>query len=249
MANQGQNEKFSGQVAAHDAVLLDLMTWAASTDTHGIRGERLAAVLAGTSATRFESNELVRLTRNRLVGLAALAVALLAIGAAATVRFWAPPKLSLPHKVIRPPQPSDLFTDHSPHDVPCPTVPEQAAASEPIETSVCRVVQRPDEFACKRIRFRATYFTDCMHGSVLIDEGCQRGIVPYGSTGPAADAFFEGACAGRPIDFGAKRRATFTGRFRLRSEPPFTVFVLEVESVKKIRITATRSPEAKLPTD
>ena len=191
----------------------------------------------------------VRLTRNKLVGLAALSVALLAIGAAATVRFWAAPGLSLPLKHIRPPQPSELFADHSPHDIPCPTVPEQAAPSEPTETSVCRVVQHPEEFVCKRIRVRAAYSTDCMHGSVLIDEGCKRGIVPYGSPGPTADAFFEGACAGQPIDFGAKRRATFTGRFRLRSEPPFTVFVLEVESVKKIRITATRSPEAKLPPD
>ena len=191
----------------------------------------------------FGSKGTVRLTRNKLVGLAALSVALLAIGAAASVRFWTPATLSLPRKVIRPPQPSELFADHSPHDIPCPTVPEQAAPSEPIETSVCRVVQHPDEFVCKRIRVRATYSTDCMHGSVLIDEGCERGIVPYGSPGPAADAFFEGACAGQPIDFGAKRRATFTGRFSVRSRHLLSLFWMS----KASRRSGSRQREGQKP--
>jgi len=112
----------------------------------------------GTRVAWFGSKGTVRLTRNKLVGPAALSVALLAIGAAASVRFWTPATLSLPRKVIRPPQPSELFADHGPHDIPCPTVPQQAAPSEPIETSVCRVVQHPDEFLCKRIRVRATHF-------------------------------------------------------------------------------------------
>jgi hypothetical protein len=167
------------------------------------------------------------------------------------MRFWAPPRLSPPRTTIRPPNESDLFTDQGPHDVPCTPTPEQraTAASEPIEASVCRVVQHPDEFACKRIRVRATLLTDCMHGSVLTDERCARGIVPSGSPNTSTDAFFEGACAGPHIDFDSKRRATFTGRLRLRLERGRTIFILEVESVKDIKITPAASRQHKLSTD
>ena len=197
------------------------------------------------------SNEVVRLTRNKLIGLAALSAALLAIGAGAFMRFWAPPRLSPPRTPIRATNKSDLSADQGPHDIPCTPTPEQGAtaASEPIEASVCGVVQHPDEFACKRIRVRATLLTDCMHGSVLTDERCARGLVPYGSSSPTTDAFFEGACAGPRIDFDSKRRATFTGRFRLRSERGRTIFVLEVESVKDIKITPAGGREGKLSMD
>jgi len=112
----------------------------------------------------------------------------------------------------------------------------------------------PHRTASGRVRLQTcpracTLLTDCMHGSVLTDEGCAHGIVPSGSPNTATDAFFEGACAGPHIDFDSKRRATFTGRLRLRSERGRTTIILEVESAKDIKITPAGSRQGKLSTD
>jgi hypothetical protein len=121
--------------------------------------------------------------------------------------------------------------DRGPREAPCPTAQEER--SEPINTSLCEVVQHPADFSCKRVRFRASLLTDCMHGAVLISGGCERGIIPGGPVDATADAFFDSAC-GPAIDLKRKRTATFTSRFRLRSGDRGDL--LEIERVERIEI-------------
>jgi hypothetical protein len=82
-----------------------------------------------------------------------------------------------------------------------------------------------------------------MDGSLLVDSRCERGIAPYGPPDAAADAFFDGACSSNPIDRRAKRTATFTGQFRLRSENRRTIYALEIEWVANIEVSATVPPK------
>jgi hypothetical protein len=169
-----------------------------------------------------------------------LAVVALAIGAVAYVPLWRTPKLDASGVLIRRPGVPELPpADEGRHNLPCPSAEQQA--SHPIETTVCTVVQHPDEFACKRIRLRAAFLTDCMHHSFLTDAGCERAIEPWGTPYPASDAFFEGACASITINRDVKRTATFAGRFRLRSEDWGTVYILEIERVENARISGSKS--------
>jgi hypothetical protein len=57
------------------------------------------------------------------------------------------------------------------------------------------------------------------------------------NTDPAVDAFFSGACAGRPINFDVKRIATFTGRFRLWLRDDRMIYTVGIEAVEGVRIT------------
>jgi hypothetical protein len=175
----------------------------------------------------------VRLTRRNLALIVILAVAAIIIGAAVCVHFFRIPKLSTLGARLRSPGTLAL-ADPGPQDLPCASADDEP--SQPIETTVCAVVQHPDRFACKRIRFRAALSTDCLENSVLVAEGCARGIVPWGSPNPEADRFFEGACMGTPINFDARRTATFVGRFRLRLRDQRTIYILEIEGVKNVKI-------------
>jgi hypothetical protein len=155
------------------------------------------------------------------------------------VRFWRP--LTIDASVLRPRPPKAVepprWDDGSPRDNPCPS--ESAAVAEPIELGLCDIVSRPQDFACRRVRFRATVLSDCMHSTALTDSRCERGIGPVVSlhADHTVESFFEGICAEMPIDLDMTRRATFTGRFRLRERNAATIFVLDVESVRNIKIS------------
>ena len=194
----------------------------------------------GTFAHSVLSNEDVTPTHNRFILVALVAVIPLAVGAVVSFRLWPVPKLS-PSWPPRTPGSPELGLADKDAQKPCPSVKEQQL---PVQTTVCDVVQHPKEFDCKRIRIRAELTTDCMHGSVLVDNGCTRGIAPSGSPDPAVDAFFEAACEGRPIDFGAKRTATFTGRLRSPVNDQKSPFVLEIETIRDVKIAPTRKGKA-----
>lgn len=166
----------------------------------------------------------------------------MAVGLTGYVRLWRTSTIDTSKLRLRPPRFSaPPIMDTGPRDMPCPDACEQAP--QPVETTLCSVVSRPQEFACRRIRLRADLWTDCLEHSVLVDEACDRGIHQLGSPNPAVDAFFDGACAG-PIKIGVLRAATFTGRFRLRPHDQSTVYTLEVEDVENIRITPAPRVEA-----
>jgi hypothetical protein len=176
----------------------------------------------------------VRLTRNKLACIAILAVAPLVIGAVTYLHFFRIPKLSTSGARLRLPE-TLVFADRGPQNLPCASRDDEP--SQPIETTVCAVVQHPDWFACKRIRFRATLRTDCLEHAALVGDGCERGILPTGppNPSPAVDAFFDSACV-RPINFDVRRTARFAGRFRLRLRDQRTICVLEIESLEDVRV-------------
>lgn len=163
-----------------------------------------------------------------------LAVAVCAVGCALYLRYWKVSELHARLIPVRPPTASELALGQEPPELPCEPV---LGPSQPIETTLCELVEHPDDFACKRVRFRANFETDCLENSILLDSRCEGGIAPYGSSNRAA-AFFEGACASRPFDFSSKRRATFTGIFRIRARNGRSICTLDVEGVTGIKISA-----------
>jgi len=194
------------------------------------------------------SNTVVNAARQKTVLLIVVGIAVLVV-VGGYLRFWRPLTIDAstlqprPPKVIEPPP----WDDGSPRDVPC--LPEPGTNTAPSEVGLCDIVSRPQDFACRRVRFRATVLSDCMHGTALIDSRCERGIAPV--VAPQADraveSFFTGVCAEMPINFDVIRRATFTGRFRLRERKAATIFVLDVESVRSINISPKRGPSDRGP--
>lgn len=180
------------------------------------------------------------LTRKRLAGLACLAGVICAAGCVAYLRYWRVPELNASLKPVGPPTASDLALGQDPPEAPCEP---GLGLTQPIETTLCQLVQHPDDFSCKRVRFRANFETDCMENSILLDDLCERGIAPYGSPDPAADAFFEGACASGQFDATVKRTATFTGTFRIQKRNGRSICALEIERVANVKISSATRPE------
>jgi hypothetical protein len=176
----------------------------------------------------------VRRVKTILFGTAALIAAVAVVGVFAYTRLSSISPPTTPVR-FRPPGPPDLVSlDHSPHKLPCP---KEGELVQPLETTVCEVVQRPEEFACRRVRLRAALLTDCLDHAVLVGSGCKRGLLPLGAPDPTVDAFFHAACATRPFYSNPKRTATFTGRFRLLSEDRGIVYALEIERIANIRLS------------
>lgn len=89
-----------------------------------------------------------------------------------------------------------------------------------IETTLCAIVERPQAFTGRVVRFRAGVLTDWHHGTVLVHSGCKRGIALTSTDGVLSDqtkALNE--AVGTPLDGGPDRTAmaTFTGHFSVRS--------------------------------
>ncbi len=182
----------------------------------------------------------MKVTRQRLASLAGLSLAVCGISYGVYLRYWRVPGLNATLRPVRPPSASELLLGRDPPDPSCE--PDLGSGS-PIETTLCDVIEHPNNFACKRVRFRANFETDCIENSLLLDSGCERGVAPYGSPDAAASDFFDGACSSNPIDRRAKRTATFTGQFRLRSENRRTIYALEIERVANIEVSATVPPK------
>jgi hypothetical protein len=109
--------------------------------------------------------------------------------------------------------------------------------------------QPTSEFACRRVRFRATVLSDCMHGTLLTDSRCERGILPAVSQrgDRTVEPFLESICAEMPSSLDVMRMATFTGYFRLRERNAATIFALDVESVWGIRNSPKHRPSDRTP--
>ena len=232
--------------------------WGLRTSFHKELGSKLRGKVHSGSPAYFDDNAVFRpeppqlgtfvppLRSNMVVNAvrrATVAGALVGIGVLVVVggylRFWRPLIIDEAALLPRPPQAVEppRWDDGSPRDVPCSSNPPPGA--EPISVGLCDLVSRPQEFACRRVRFRATLGTDCIHSTALEDSRCERGIAPDISltTEPRVESFFETACAERSIDFDVKRSATFTGYFRLRERNAATIFILDIESVRGIKIS------------
>jgi hypothetical protein len=178
-----------------------------------------------------------------------LAVAALVTLAALAFRWWATPKLSSSQllKWTRRSAEVGFGSGSSPKRGGCPALGgKMNATREPLVTTLCQVIQQPGAFACKRIQLRASVLADCMHGTVLVDRGCDRGIALWAAEGFEDHADITGLesalCDPGPagtIDRDRKIVATFTGRFLWRSDLQRGSRALEAEHIEHMTITPT----------
>ncbi len=116
-------------------------------------------------------------------------------------------------------------------------------SSRVTQTTLCEVIQRGEDFGCKRIRLKATVLTDCYHGAALIDDGCARGIalwrIQSADEDPSIPEFYRVVC-GPPINGVLARNqkvtAMFTGRFLYQPHLRQGSRALEVETVENVVI-------------
>jgi len=125
------------------------------------------------------------------------------------------------------------------------------SVSEPLATTLCAVVEHPERFNGKLIRFRASFASDGLEHSILEERGCKKGIVPYQPSDdkprPDLDAFDRAIHTGLAGTLDKDVVAVFTGRFVWK--PP-SKRILKLEGVTELHVTprkeepqGTASPE------
>jgi hypothetical protein len=111
---------------------------------------------------------------------------------------------------------------------------------------LCKVVQHPDRFNGKSIRFHASFVSDGLERSVLVQRGCKLGIVPYPPSDnkqrPDLDAFDRAIGTGYPGTADKDVVAVFVGRFVWT--PP-SKRSLELEGVADLQITPAQTKRGK----
>lgn len=108
----------------------------------------------------------------------------------------------------------------------------RSRSKRPCATSVAH----RQSFICRRVRLRAAVESDCFENSVLMGDGCGRGLVPFGGADSGVDALFDSVCSlssRRPAE--VKEAATFTGMLRPFVPGLNDAMVLEIEKVEDIR--------------
>jgi hypothetical protein len=118
----------------------------------------------------------------------------------------------------------------------------QSADAKPIETTVCELVTHSKRFVGREVRIRAEFLSDDFEHSVLIDQKCKTGIVPF-IADQAADhddikEFDRALAKGTPGTRDKRIFATFTGRFLCK--PNCTAIggrILEIEQIKDLEVT------------
>jgi hypothetical protein len=122
---------------------------------------------------------------------------------------------------------------------------QSSTFEQPITTTVCKIVKKPDALNGKRVRFRAVAESDGIERTVLIDSGCDLGIAPLatekGDDDPGVQAF-ERALQAQPAGTVYKKvTGVFYGRFEFHvgSIPRF---VLRLEHVDELRVIVARHP-------
>jgi len=91
-----------------------------------------------------------------------------------------------------------------------------ARSEEPIETTICAIVEDPGAFDKKVVRVAATFQSDGVEHSSLMDPACSKTTVAI-TSGPSDVAAHSALTAavfnGRPGTFGKEIRGVFIGRF------------------------------------
>jgi hypothetical protein len=97
------------------------------------------------------------------------------------------------------------------------------------------VVNHSDRFDGKLVRFRATFVSDGIERSVLVQHGCKLGIVPLiadDQTRPSVDAFNRAVSRGGPGTADKTVIAMFVGRFAWKPPSKRTLDLMEVEELQ-----------------
>lgn len=117
---------------------------------------------------------------------------------------------------------------------------------EPIATTLCEVVAHPENFANKRVTFRASFESDGLDHSILNHSGCKLGIVPYPAKDdkkrPDVEAFDKAIEEGAPGTADKTVVAIFTGRFVWK---PSSKGILEIEGVSELHVSPRKSGPGK----
>jgi hypothetical protein len=123
---------------------------------------------------------------------------------------------------------------------------EQTQASKAINTTVCEIVEDPLRLVGKRVRFSASFDSDGIEWTVLIDPSCGRGIEPFVpdevEQHPDIVAFDRALDQGMRGTIDKRVVATFTGRFVLRDSYSSRLrFVLNIERIDDLKVTRVDS--------
>lgn len=122
--------------------------------------------------------------------------------------------------------------------------------SEPILTTLCEVVSHSDRFDGKLVRFRATFISDGIERSILVQRGCKLGIVPLidadDQTRPTVDAFNRAINQGGPGTGDKTVVAMFIGRFAWKPPSERTLDLVAVDELRvKPNIQTNKKNERK----
>jgi len=121
--------------------------------------------------------------------------------------------------------------------------------TRPVDTTACAIVQNPQAFNRKVVRFRAGVMTDWHHGIALFHSGC-GGAIQLGSTDavpPKQSHAFDKA-VGTRLDQGFDRTAmaTFTGRISWKRQAERGWFdnplKLEAHLIENVKVYPRKRP-------
>jgi hypothetical protein len=116
-----------------------------------------------------------------------------------------------------------------------------SASVQPIEISLCQVVQNPASFDGKLVRFHAEFRTDHIERSILIDKNCSEngGILPYGAKGeiPGGKAFNDAIGVRNPPTLDETLTMTITGIFHFAQKPEMCMFQNQEQCKRSIAMT------------
>ncbi len=112
------------------------------------------------------------------------------------------------------------------------------APVRPIEVTVCKLMAIPQDFDGKLVRFKANFESDGIERSLLLDETCQGGILPYVPSGtPGEGAFNDAIYTGHPGTLDKTITATFTGVFHYVSNPEMCNYMSKEMCRRSITVT------------
>jgi hypothetical protein len=117
---------------------------------------------------------------------------------------------------------------------------------KPIETTVCQLVSGCSAFNGKRVRFRASVESDWFEHTALVDQKCDRGVVPETSEEadkrPDVTAFNRAMAQGKPGTTDLHINAIFTGRFFCRQPSIGSQArrIIEIDKLDSLEVTRTK---------
>jgi hypothetical protein len=119
---------------------------------------------------------------------------------------------------------------------------KQSVLPKPITTTVCEIVGDVQRFDGKKVRFVATFESDGIERSALVDSKCNRGIIPFVPDQvehhPDIEAFDRALDSGRRGTIDKHVVATFTGLFVVKPSPSsHPRFILEIERIENLAVT------------
>jgi hypothetical protein len=118
---------------------------------------------------------------------------------------------------------------------------QQSGSKLPVEVSICELVKHSSSYAGELVRVRASFVSDGMDRSVLVNSDCKRGIEPRISPGvenhPDIRAFNAALDRGEKGTLDKQVTATFFGVFRCKSScKAREARILEITEISDLKV-------------